>query len=168
MLAALALVSMTIAVDGPLVRSSHMGLCIAPDVICMVSQRGVIEDSNAFVLQRQWCNYAGMECYDENGNGCTTEECLAVWTVYTPIVSYPQWIRPQAGVPAHYNALDINLHNEQGLWIGPADWLMDGLIDSQDYFAFNTAFFEGDADYDLDGVTSSADYFLFLNDFFGE
>lgn len=54
-----------------------------------------------------------------------------------------------------------------GAWAGPADWSLDGRIDSADLFAFLTAFFQGGADHNMDGLTNSSDFFLFIADFFG-
>lgn len=150
----------------PLVVSSAFGLCIAPDTICTVWQRGAIEDSNAFILDRSWCNFARQECYPENGFGCTTEECLSVWTVYTPTVEYPQWIRPQAGIQAEFWAVQPDGTNQGGIWAGPADWNIDGIVNSTDFFQFLDGFFAGTTDYDLDGLVTSQDYFRFLEDFF--
>jgi probable HAF family extracellular repeat protein len=47
-----------------------------------------------------------------------------------------------------------------------ADFNCDGATNSQDFFDFANAFFNGDADYNADGVTNSQDFFDYLNAFF--
>jgi uncharacterized membrane protein len=47
-----------------------------------------------------------------------------------------------------------------------ADWDMDGLLNSNDFFAFLEDYFAGEADFNQSGVTNSDDYFAFLTAFF--
>ncbi len=47
-----------------------------------------------------------------------------------------------------------------------ADWNMDGVVNSGDFFAFLTDFFEGNAEMTGDHVTNSSDFFEFLRYFF--
>jgi glucose/arabinose dehydrogenase len=48
-----------------------------------------------------------------------------------------------------------------------ADWNMDGAVNSSDFFAFLTDFFDGNAEMTGDHVTNSSDFFEFLRYFFG-
>jgi hypothetical protein len=48
----------------------------------------------------------------------------------------------------------------------PADFNADGVVNSQDFFDFLSAFFGGNADFNGDGVTNSQDFFDFLTVFF--
>lgn len=50
----------------------------------------------------------------------------------------------------------------------PADFTGDGVVNSQDFFAFLTAFFQGSpaADFNGDGAINSQDFFNFLGAFF--
>jgi glucose/arabinose dehydrogenase len=49
----------------------------------------------------------------------------------------------------------------------PADWNLDGTVNSGDFFDFLVAFFDEEADITGDHVTTSADFFEYLTFFFG-
>src|SRR6185369_4139355 len=53
-----------------------------------------------------------------------------------------------------------------GAAVDAADWNLDGVVDSSDFFGFYGDLIAGDADYNLDGVSDSADFFEFLMAFF--
>lgn len=67
----------------------------------------------------------------------------------------------------HWTATSIQNQVDSGAWIGPADWTLDGAINTNDFFAFLTDFFAGRADFTLDGATNSQDFFDYLNWFLG-
>ena len=46
-----------------------------------------------------------------------------------------------------------------------ADWNGDGMLNSDDFFAFISDFLDGEADYNLDQVTNSEDFFIFVEEF---
>jgi len=48
----------------------------------------------------------------------------------------------------------------------PCNWNHDAVLNSQDFFDFLSAFFQGNADYNLSGSTNSQDFFDFLSCFF--
>lgn len=48
-----------------------------------------------------------------------------------------------------------------------ADWNLDGMVNSSDFFAFLTDFFNGTSDVTGDNRTDSQDFFEYLNYFFG-
>jgi hypothetical protein len=48
---------------------------------------------------------------------------------------------------------------------GP-DWNSDGAVNSNDFFAFLTDYFDGSADFNNDALTNSNDFFAFLTAFF--
>jgi probable HAF family extracellular repeat protein len=47
-----------------------------------------------------------------------------------------------------------------------ADWTQDGLLNTNDFFAFLDAFFRGNADFTGDYVTNTQDFFSYLSAFF--
>jgi glucose/arabinose dehydrogenase len=49
----------------------------------------------------------------------------------------------------------------------PADWDLDGVVNSADFFAFVNDYFAGHADLDGDQATTVADFFEYLDLFFG-
>lgn len=148
-----------------LVACSHFGLALASDTLTTAWQQdGAFTYTTAFILYEQWCNHARTECYDENGYGCMTDECTNVWTVYA---QYPSYLSAMPNLPVGFWTTAPNGQVQTGSWGGPADWNMDGVMNTSDFFDFLSSFYAGQADQNLDGVTDSSDFFMFLDDFMG-
>ncbi len=49
----------------------------------------------------------------------------------------------------------------------PADWNNDGVVNSQDFFAFMTDYFAVDADFNSDATTNSQDFYDFITAYLG-
>lgn len=68
----------------------------------------------------------------------------------------------------HWTATNsIDNRTASGAWAGQADWTLDGVINTNDFFEFLADFFAGNADFTLDGVTNSQDVFDYINWFLG-
>src|SRR5688572_33097610 len=148
-----------------LVKSSQFGLHPTADVLISARQRdGQFIASIGFLVSSQWCNHALQECIDDQGTGCPADECTHVWAVYSCCEGI--WIEATPGLPVTFWATNPDGAIQEGAWAGPADWNLDGVVNSSDFFAFINDFFRGDADYNLDLQTGSPDYLLFLEDFF--
>jgi hypothetical protein len=78
-------------------------------------------------------------------------------------------IEPLPGTPDEIVSSDDQAFMTiQGAPPCPADFTGDGVVNSQDFFAFLTAFFQGspNADFNNDGGVNSQDFFDFLGSFF--
>jgi hypothetical protein len=74
-------------------------------------------------------------------------------------IAYSQWVMWGKSAPALMDAGSINL--------GCAcDFNSNGVLNSQDFFDFLSAFFNNNSDFNHDGVTNSQDFFDFLACFF--
>lgn len=151
-----------------LVQSCHSGLRLMPDTMTSVRQRdGCHQYTNGYLASAQWCSHDLRVCTDAwEHPQCPIDECTHVWLVYAP-VDQDTVVISTPGLPVTFHAVSPGGAVDSGAWAGPADWSLDGRIDSADLFAFLTAFFQGDADHNMDGLTNSSDFFLFIADFFG-
>lgn len=121
-------------------------------------------NQNAAEVERLWC-YSNNYCEEYLGQPCGEPDCDGVAICYilaeghfvSPLPDGIIWIE---GVLPDYTIF-------RGSWGHPADWNVNGVVDSQDLFNFFVAFFEGEADFNLDGHTSIVDLFDYLEYFLG-
>jgi hypothetical protein len=155
-----------ILIPTALVLSSHFGPVVQHDTLCTLivhNEQGFIYTS-AELLDASWCSFDLVNCVSGFQSPCPIDECAHVWFVFChneqgDVVTAP------AGCPVAFYAVNVWDQIHQGVWAGPADFNVDGEINSIDYFDFTGAFFSTGYDYDLSGECNSQDFFSFLDDF---
>ena len=152
---------------GPtLVHSCRDGLAVNPGVLVSAWQEeGLMLGTSGTLLGREWCSHDLVNCVEDVGQGCPTDECTHVLRMFAHQVSVI-WPDMESGVVTHFAASDQKGNVRFGVWCGPSDYNLDGVRSMEDYDAFLSQFWSGDADYNMDGAVDSADYFDFLTDFF--
>lgn len=119
------------------------------------------------VVEVLWCTEPPLhECQADLGGDCPLDdghhEILAGGTAVTITGPHASW-------PVHVYASDPGGGVVTRDWAGPADFNLDGIADTTDYFAFLGAFFAGepDADFNTDTVIDSQDFYDYLDAFLG-
>lgn len=155
-----------------LVISCALGLLLAPDTLTSVRQlNGSTLQSTGFLASDQWCNYQLQQCYPHSEQGCSTDECVRVQLIYAPECSkcIPTVVSTSDPAPLSFWSTSPSGDVQTGAWAGPCDITLNGVISSEDYFAFLASFLSHNeqGDFDLSGQVDSQDFFSFLNLFFG-
>lgn len=154
-----------------LVQSCHDGLRLMPDTLTSVRQQeGMHLYTNGFLAASQWCNHDLTQCVEDQWQGCPIEECTHVWVVYACAAGFCEdrvIVQSTPGIAVTFVSTNPDGILQSGAWCGPADWTLDGVMDSRDFFAFVDDMLKGTADHDRSGATDSTDFFVFISDFFG-
>jgi len=169
--ACIACVLSTAAVAAPpiLVHSSNRGVAVRHDTLLVgwtaAPNRVNTSNINSTPDNWYWTTPDFSLSVPDDGTPCPFDEGWSFRVSFsnsdTSTVTVPR------SSPLHFTATSIQNQIASGTWLGPADWTLDGSINSTDFLAFLTDFFAGHADFTLDGITDSQDFFDFLNWFLG-
>lgn len=146
-----------------IVQSSAYGLLVKTDAVITARLGGgeAIWWSGANLLDASWCAPDLEYCVEDIGQGCPMDECIYRLSIHA---SDGCTIGNESGNAIVFDAfIQYNFHS--GSWCGPADWSLDGSVNSADFFAFLSDFFDADSDFNMDGLTNTADFFDFLTAF---
>lgn len=153
-----------------LVQPCAGGIRVASESICtVIQQNGTCLYTTGQVIGASWCSHNLLTCSDHNEQGdvrCPTDQCTHVLSVYAWAGVDAVSIMLTPGIATRFEASDVWGHVHTGTMASPADFNIDGEVNSTDLFDFLTAFLGGGVDYDLSGQVDSADLFAFIEEFF--
>lgn len=169
MIAILLTASVGFAVPPSLVQSSNLGLNVKTNVavIGLTAAPNRVDTSriNSNPDNWYWMTPDFAQSVHDDGQACPYDEGWSFRISFS--TSDYSVVSCQRDSILHFTATSLDNRVTSGTWAGPADWTLNGVIDTRDFFEFLIDLYANNADFTLDGVTDSQDFFDFINWFFG-